>query len=355
MNEVLKRIKDERGEGCVTIIMNTHRTRPDNEKDPLRLKNLVKEAEERLYKEFDKRFVWSLMENLKAVVEQIDHQHNMESLLIFVNGHMAEYTRLPVAVVNRVVIDNTFATRDLVRAMHQEAGYYVLVLSRQQARLIEAFNDKVVCDSCGAFPLTNPLYTTSRLELSTNKGTDNLIEEFFNRVDKIVMDQIKKHPLPLILATETRNFDYYKKVADKKQVIVGHMNKNRDDEKAHHIVKEAWEVMKGLQKERQAEGLNAMHAAIKGGKLVTDIREIWRGVNEGRGHTLFVRKGYFQAARLIQNDLELINSNENDRQGIVDDIVDEMIEINMTYGGEALFVDEDLPVGNGKIALMVRY
>jgi hypothetical protein len=355
MNEVLKTIKDVRGEGCVTIVMNTHRTHPDNEKDSLTLKNLVKETEERLHQSFDKRFVWSVMENLQVVVDHIDHRQNLESLLIFVNQHMAEYTRLPVPVVNRVVIDDTFATRDLVRAMHQDSGYYVLALSRQQARLIEAFNDKVVCDSCGAFPLTNPLYTTSRQDLSTNKGTDNLIEEFFNRVDKIVMEQIKTHPLPLILATETRNFDYYKKVADKKQIIVGHINKNRDEEKAHHIVSEAWEVMKGLMRDRQVVALNHLHGAVKSGKLTTDIHEIWRAIHEGRGDTLYVRKGYFQPARLQGGSLELIAEIGKERNGLVDDVIDEMIEINMAYGGNTVFVDEDLPAGNGKLALIQRY
>lgn len=48
MKTVLKELKDIKSENCVTVILNTHRTMPDNQKDPLVLKNLIKEAEQRL-------------------------------------------------------------------------------------------------------------------------------------------------------------------------------------------------------------------------------------------------------------------------------------------------------------------
>jgi hypothetical protein len=48
MNAELKDLKDVVSPGCVTIIMNTHRTKPENIQDPITLKNLVTEAEERL-------------------------------------------------------------------------------------------------------------------------------------------------------------------------------------------------------------------------------------------------------------------------------------------------------------------
>lgn len=40
MNPLLQKVRNIYQEGCVTITLNTHRTRPDNEKDPINLKNL---------------------------------------------------------------------------------------------------------------------------------------------------------------------------------------------------------------------------------------------------------------------------------------------------------------------------
>ena len=48
MNAILTKFKDVVSENCITIIMNTHRTKPDYLKDGLRLKNLIKEAENKI-------------------------------------------------------------------------------------------------------------------------------------------------------------------------------------------------------------------------------------------------------------------------------------------------------------------
>lgn len=355
MDNILKKFKNIQAEACVTIILNTHRTRPDNEKDPLLLKNLVKEAEQRLYDVYEKRFVWPILDNLNRLVEKIDHAQNLESLIIFANQDMAEYTRLPIKVVDRVIIDNTFATRDLVRAMHQESSYYVLVLSRQNARLIEAYNDKVVKELDGDFPLKNNLYTTDRQDLSSNKGTDNLIEEYFNRVDKIVQAAIKDTPLAILLATETRNVHHYTKVADKKHIIIGHINKNRDDEKPHHIIPEAWEVVKAITKERIAARITELHKAMGAGKVVSDLSEIWNAIQHGRGQTLFIKKGFFQPAIFQNNTLVPVDKFEKDQKDVIDDIVDEMIEFNLAFGGDNVFIEGNDLEKFGNLALVTRY
>ena len=149
MNITLKELKDVTSDNCVTIILNTHRTKPDNQKDPLALKNLIKEAEQRLSVDRNKKDVQGLIQRLTELEAKIDHSHNLESLILFVNEDIAEYTRLPIPVEDRVVIDQTFATRDLIRGLHLDSGYYVLVLSQQKVRLIEAFNDRVVAEIGG--------------------------------------------------------------------------------------------------------------------------------------------------------------------------------------------------------------
>ncbi|WP_257668531.1 AOC03_06830 family ribosome hibernation factor [Parapedobacter tibetensis] len=355
MNALLKEIKDIYTEGCVTILLNTHRTKPDNVRDPLTLKNLLKDAEERLYRDYDKRFVWPIMENLNKVVESIDYNHNLDSLAIFANQTFAEYVRLPISVTDRVVIDETFATRDIVRALHSEAAYYVLVVSRQQARLIEAYSGRVVAEDAGEFPLKNTIYTTDRAKLTTVKGQDNLIEEFFNQVDKALLETIKHHPLPVLLATETRNADHYLKIADKKDLIIGHINRNRDDEKAHHIIPDAWAVVQELIKKHTAARIAELHQAVNNGKFVSDYREIWDAVLQGRGKTLFVKRGFYQPALLADNEIVLVDQVDKNQKGVVDDIIDEIIENHVQFGGDVVFMEGNELDEFQNLALVTRY
>ncbi len=182
MNSILKKLKGINSDCCVTIILSTHRTMPDNDKDGIVLKNLIKEAETRLLADYDKRYATSLINKLNELAGNINHRLNLESLVLFVNENIAEYTRLPITVENRVVVDKTFATRDLVRALHRESSYYVLVLSREKARLIEALNDKVTEEIENGFPVENDiLYPSQRAEAAVANRQTNLVREFLTR------------------------------------------------------------------------------------------------------------------------------------------------------------------------------
>jgi len=44
LKEKLKQLTDEKGNLCVTISLNTHRTHPENAQDEILLKNLIKQS-----------------------------------------------------------------------------------------------------------------------------------------------------------------------------------------------------------------------------------------------------------------------------------------------------------------------
>ncbi|MBN1638825.1 MAG: hypothetical protein JW866_07650 [Ignavibacteriales bacterium] len=356
MNEVLKKVKDVSSECCVTVILNTHRTKPDSKRDPILLKNLVKDAETRLYSNYEKRFVWPIMEKLNKLTDDIDHDYNLESLVLFANENIAEYTRLPILVEDRVVIDNTFATRDLVRAMHQELNYYVLVLSQKNVRLIEAYNDKVVEEIGNSFPIENTnLYSTSKSKIANAPLQTNLINEFFNRVDKEVNKLRKENPLPVLICTEESNYFEYLKIVDEKDSIIGHLNKNRLDEKNYHIVPEAWAIVKENTIAKNNQRKQELIQAVNTGKFLSDFNDIWRAILHKQGKTLFIEQGFFQPAIIEGETLKLVPLEESTNPNVIDDIIDEMIEHNLRYGGDNVF----LPKGELKefqgLGLITRY
>ncbi len=93
MNRKLSALKNIQAENCVTIILNTHRTAPDNQKDPIKLKNMVREAEGRLLANESRRDVKQIIEKLRRLESEIDHNHNLDSLLLFVNEDTACHCR----------------------------------------------------------------------------------------------------------------------------------------------------------------------------------------------------------------------------------------------------------------------
>lgn len=357
MNNKLKKIRNIVAENCVTIVLNTHRTSPDNEQDPKVLKNLIKEVKERLLSTGDKREVDPIIERLEKMALEINHSHNLESLILFANADMCDYLRLPIYVNNRAVIDNNFATRDIVRALHRESGYYILVLSQQKVRLIEAFNDKVVAEVGDPFPMENTqLYSTDKQELwDANKQT-NLMAEYFNRVDKALNKVRKNIPLPVLICTEEGNFYEYLKVADERDAIFDtYLNKNRLDTTAHSIVSDAWEVVKTMAKKERHARKQELEEAVGSGKFLSDLNDVWRAVFDGRVKTLFIEEDLFQPAIVNGDKVELVSAEEARGKEVVDDIYDEMIETNMEFGGDVVFLPNGELEDFQRFAAITRY
>lgn len=340
MHIKLKKLKDIISKNCVTIILNTHRTRPDNEQDPKKLKNLVKGAKERLLSNNNKSDVTSIIQRLEELESEIDYRHNLESLILFVNDDIKEYISLPISVKDRVIIDNTFATRDLVRALHRENNYFILVLSQQKVRLIEAFNDRVVEEAGNPFPIDNTqFYSTNKEELSNASKQTNLIAEFFNRVDKEVNKVRRENPLPVLICTEESNYHQYLKIADQKNTIFdAYLNRNRLDDTAQSIVSDAWNIIKAEMAEKNKAQKEELKKAVGKGKFLSDLNDIYRAILEGRVQTLFIEEGLYKSAILNGHEIQLVSSTDVNNKEVVDDIYDEMIEENMNYGGSVVFL-----------------
>jgi len=353
MKTITSELQRFRGTACVTITLKTHRTHPENKQDSIQLKNLIKTAERRLAEEYDQSVASERVAQLEKLAEQIDFDRNLDGLLLVAGENFGELVPLPIDVENRVVIDDNFATRELVRALHSQSAYYVLVLSQKQVRLILAYGDRVARELGAPFPMQNDtLHPDSREEAAVGNRQDQLVEEFFNRVDKQVQKSIKAQPHPIVIASDRRNFDYFQKVADK-DLCLAHLNGSYETARDHEIVSLAWARVRDALAERNAARLEELKQAVSQQRFTSDLSEIWQAIQAGRGRTLFVERGYFQPAR-IENG-QVIPEEAPDSAEVLDDVVDEMVEANVQFGGDTVFVDPGQLQEFQKVALVTRY
>lgn len=357
MNMTIRELKDIRSENCISILMTTHRTKPGYLKDPLHLKNMIKEVETRLMADVGKKEATKLLERVNKLADSIDHSQNMETLILFVNEDIAEYTRLPIKVEDRVVIDETFATRDLIRAMHLETHYYILVLSQEKIRLIEAINGNAVKEVGTPFPLENTqFFSKNRAANAIASRQTNLIAEFFNQADKDVNAIRKSNSLPVFICGLEENKNEYYKIADLKDTIFDiFLNKNKINDPVHSIVEEAWALIKDYVVKKNNSRKEELKKAVGENKFLSDTNEIWKAIKEGRIQTLFIEQGLFQPAVMDGDEIEYVSDDRRNDTGVIDDIYDEMIEANMDYGGDVVFLPKgELQKFNG-FGAITRY
>lgn len=355
LKQTLSRLKRVSAEPCLSILIGTHRTHPENAQDPINLKNAMVQAEERLLKEYEKRQVWQLLENLKAAVAEIDHGTNSDGLAVFANSEMAEVVKLPVAVTDRVIIDHDFATRDLIRALQSDVHYYILTLSEHQSRLIEAHRGEVLMEygARHTFPIENRLYSTHADKRKQAGTEEDLMKEFCNRVDKAMQEVHATNPLPVLLVGEERNVAFFKQVADHPSWYIGHYATSPDNVKARELAEHAHGKIKEVMDKRRAEAVDHLGKAQGANKLLDDVGDIYRAIMEGRGDTLYVEEGHFQPALIEGTKVTL--KNEANEPGVMDDIIDELVENVLNFKGHVVFTPTGSLATYNKVCLTVRY
>jgi hypothetical protein len=345
---------------AVSILMPTHRRRPENQQDPIRVKNLVNQATERLRVEFSKRELAPVLARLDALVAGIDYQHALDGLALFVNHDFARKFYLPFPVRERVMVDQTFATRDLVFALNRSPRYWVLALSEQPTRLFEGARDTLIEVSNRGFPMTyigpgvtEPLPGGKGVNKSAYR--DDRARQFFRQVDAAFSRVAATTPLPLALAGVDRNLAFYDEITAHRNLVLATLTGNYDKTSGHELAKLLWPLaQEGLAKQRQ-EVFVELESAIGAQLYASGIDQVWRAVQEGRGDVLLVEENFHYPARLSADQMGLTPADDFTGPDFLDDAVDELIETVLGKGGRAVFVDDGTLAQHQRVALILRY
>ena len=357
LKETLLLLGAERNTPCVSISLNTHRSRPNTEQDKILLKNLLKEAHDRVSKEYDKKTVANLLKKIDSVRERIDINANLDSLHIFLSNDTEEIVRSPwEASNNRVSISTQFAIRPLIKAYNRSEPYLIMVLSQKQVILYEAVNDGIIQEVKNEdFPLTENIPATLYPEkLGDAKYVDDLTRNFFNRIDKGLVKVNQATDLNCVVVTTEDNYNKLMQVADKPNIYHGYVSVNTLKLAPHQVVKETWKFVEKLQSKRRGEAIEEVKKAISQGNVLTDLQEIYRAAIDGRGDLLVVHQNFRQS--VVMNDdgsFELVD--DPSTPGAIDDITSKIAWEVISKKGRAIFTEQEELKDLGEIVLKTRY
>lgn len=343
----------------VSITLPTHRTFPDNKQDEVLLEELIKKARKRLLESANEAEATALIDKLENLAEQIDHQHNLEGLALFVSKDVAKYFRLPFTVPERVVVDETFLTRDLVFALNRSQPYWLLVLSEKPTRLYHGIRSDIFEAVGEGFPMvhdgpggTEPLPGGFGIEPS--KIRDEYLRKFFRDVDEAFHNYWQYQQVPVVVAGVERYLAFFNEVTKHKDAILTTLTGNFDDTPPHELGQKAWQVVQQVNEKRRKEWLTKLEEAVSSNHYNSTIGEAWRAVKEGRARVLLVEKDFHQAGRLNDNGYLLYVEENPEAPGVIDDAVDDLIEMMLAQEGEVVFVDNGELKKHQGVAVITR-
>jgi hypothetical protein len=285
----------------------------------------------------------------------------LDGMAIFVNKESSYKYLFQFPVKERIIIDKTFATRDLVFAYNRSQPYYVMILNEKQVRIFEGVRQNLSEVKHPKLPVVSRIHEIKDGKIEEGTVSDKLrINEerqknFFREADAVLKELASGEGKPFVITGTDRQISMYREITKLPAQLIGSIKGSYDTATAAEIAKMAWPEAKRGFAEQRREVLNQLEAAIGAKKFAAGIDEVWKLASEGRGHILLVEINFSCPAKLNKPGTQLIPTDIKPGEEVMDDAVDELIEKVVNTGGRVVFVDNGTLDKYGRIALILRY
>jgi hypothetical protein len=336
---------------CVSLLLNTEPAAVMTGADAARLRALLDTAAQRLRAE---RVVDAdtLLATAEGLVAQAATAPTSTALSVFASRSTALTVPLTVEVRERAVVDPTFATRDLVRALHRTPRHLVLALSSRDARLFEGAGDDLRPVRSTAFPMND----TPARELDQARSSRELsaTASFLRTVDRALGTYLQLHPAPLVLAGPSRVLATFTGLSRNLGRLAGQIPANVVHQPLTELAARTRPVLERYLHSRQQEALELLDRRVGSSRAVSGMSSAWLAARTERPEMLAVEQGLFFPARLSGDGDLLLPATDVEHPDVIDDAVDELIELVLDRGGWVALVDDGVLDAHGGVALTVR-
>jgi len=321
----------------VTLLLNTKQGSSLSSDDRVALAGLADRADRRLIGDVPDDTRQAVIDKLRELIESSSHEPATRSVAVFASPWYSAVVRIGEQVRDRVVVDNTFATRDLVADTQRTAIFQVITVSERVSRLLIGDRTRLVEEKNDRWPLlrddtqTNGAWSRAVLEAITSEGST--------------------HPIPTVVAGTqpvTRHILNTRGVE-----IVGVVRGNHDHTGWVQLHTEAWPLVCDWLRAGDTHAFDRLDAARSARRYAGGIDEVWDLANDSRVELLVVERGYEYPARLRGG--RLVVAADVEAPEVIDDAVDELIELVLKQRGRAVIVDDDMLSDHGRVAAVLRY
>ncbi|MBO4259911.1 baeRF3 domain-containing protein [Streptomyces griseorubiginosus] len=356
----LSELRRPRPYPAVSVLTPTHRREPDNAQDPVRLRNVVAEAKKQLESDpaVTRERRSDVVHQLDQALAEVDLAHAEDGLVIFAAPGEHQVWSLARAVPERVVLSDTFLTRNLVSAQAAERPFWVLSVSADRVTLWSGGTDRVVEDHSGGFPMTRSLenFDAERQERIGDMPStfrDEGTRHFLREADAALGMVLREQPRPLYVTGEPAALSLLDEVGSvtKEAVHIPHGGL------AHGTPEAVWQAVRPMVAAEARKGTDAVARELESARsrkaFAAGVDEVWHSAREGRLRLLAVEENYRVTVSDVLGD-HLVPAASGDLDAR-EDIVDEIVEQCLETGAEVRFVPDGMLGDAHGIAGVLRY
>jgi hypothetical protein len=361
---------------AVSLYLPTHVAGREIRQDPIRLKNLLSSAAERLAATWRRPEIEDFLGPAELLVGDEEFwRHQQQGLAVFLAPGFNRIHKLPIPVPEESFLGDHFHIKPLLPLLEDAGSFWLLTISAKQTRLYhgsrwEFAEDKeiVLPQGVGKIRAMTDYEETQYASPVGRRGTlahaqsfgeapeelrKSELIEFLRRVAAAVEPHLKGNPAPTILAAHPEIQGHFREIAGWKEIRPDGISENPDALTESELHRRAYALVEPKLAEARAAALDRLNALLPAGKATTKPEEIVKAARYARTDILFLTGddhlwGWFDEAD------DRVVAHGSAAEGDID-LLDFAALMTLRQGGSVTFVAREALPPPGLSAAILRY
>lgn len=365
---------------CVSLYMPAHRAGPDNEQDPIRLKNLLREAEERLVsKGLRSPEIEGILQPAKALLQDPAFwRYQSDGLALFLSPEAIHTYRLPIRFDQLVVIADRFHLKPLLPFFANDGHFYTLALSQNQVRIFEGTRhtvDEIVAESMPKAMADTLQYKRFEKNVQFHTGTGAQtsggeraavfhghdpsdedkarLVQWFRKVNEELMKLIVGHQSPLVLAGVEYYFPLYRSASSYPNILEKGLPGNPDMLSTTEIHAGVWPLVEPGFSQTQKNAIARYQELTAQNKATSDLKQVVLAAHHSQVDTILVPVG-IQVWGRVDPTAGIVEIHAGHETGD-EDLLDLAAIQTLIHGGEVFALPPSEMPSGVQVAAVLRY
>jgi hypothetical protein len=306
----------------VSIFLPTHVRGAEIRQDPIRLKNLVAEARDKLIEAGTPRQdAEALLAPATALVEDYEFwQHQRHGLAVFLGGAQPRHFKLPVALEEQVVVRPGFHIRPLLPVLARDGAFVVLTITADIVRLYDASRFSLSEDGGADIPRSldevtgvdedyeNPLQaapvnrpnigsvSVGKAQVYGDSPEDwrkGRSVEFMRRIAAALEAHLANDARPVVLVADAGAQGHFRQQTKLGAQLAGVIETNPESMDRDELHAAAYEIVRPAFEAEKHEAVERVEARLGSGdgRVAITAQDILEAAQAGRVDTLLLAKG----------------------------------------------------------------
>jgi hypothetical protein len=304
---------------CISLFMPTYRAGAESQQNQIRLRNLLRAAEDKLLAGGCRpQEARTMLEPVQGLIGNVTFwRQQSDGLAVFISSGTFCYYCLPVNFDELIVVADHFYIKPLLQVLSSDNRFHILTLSQNENHLYEGTKQNIREIEIDTIPksLAETLqYDESIKQIRFHRGTprggerasmvsghgadiedskENILK-YFRQIDKGLRDFLRDEQTPLVLAGVDYLFPIYKEANTYPHLMTEGITGNPKGMTIEQLHRQAWSIVGPYFQKDEKDAIAQYRQSSGTGLTSKDIREIVPAANNGRVGLLFIMEGYQQ-------------------------------------------------------------